>query len=69
MLNATCTQTTMDLHDTRFYKAVICLHLRRGMALDFPVSLFFGCASGAKETAMIFLVSQILYPVRVILVS
>lgn len=44
-------------------------HSRRGTILDLSVSLFLGSTSGAKDTAMIFLVSQVLRPVRVIFVS
>lgn len=42
---------------------------RSGTVLGFPLGLCLGSARGAKDTEMIFLVSQLFGPVRVILVS
>lgn len=46
-----------------------CEDSRSGTVLALPLVLCLGCTSGAKDTAMIFLVSQEFWPVRVILVS
>lgn len=42
---------------------------RSGTILGLPFVLCFGSTRGAKDTEMIFLVSQLFGPVRVILVS
>lgn len=39
------------------------------MVFRLPFVLCLGCTSGAKDTEMIFLVSQVFGPVRVILVN
>lgn len=46
-----------------------CGDSRRGVVLGLPLVLCLGSTRGAKDTEMIFLVSQLFGPVRVILVS